>query len=242
MTRNVEETLRRLAPILPVDREGLAAARARVQLAQDAAETMTESHRSRSWVPGKRRWLLAAAVVAAAAVALVASTSTAPPAFASWTAVPARPSTADAAEAVHSCDDAVRPGGTPSPVLLERRGDLVMVLVADRGRMAVCLWSKGSRSRGSIAGSVEESGPAPAGRDVDISIELGTWSQGDGAWAAVSGRAGPDVAELVISRDDGGPVTATVQDGRFAAWWPGTGKATTMTAYGSDGSPLGVVG
>ena len=46
-----------------------------------------------------------------------------------------------------------------------------MVLVADRGRMAVCLWSKGSRSRGSIAGSVEESGPAPAGRDVDVSIE-----------------------------------------------------------------------
>ncbi len=44
------------------------------------------------------------------------------------------------------------------------------------------------------------------------------------------------VTTVVVTRDDGLEVTATVHDGRYAAWWPGPEQAATVTAYRADGT------
>jgi hypothetical protein len=48
-------------------------------------------------------------------------------------------------------------------------------------------------------------------------------ASGDAAgttWSSI-GRVGSDVASVVINTVEQGPVTATIHDGYFAAWWPG---------------------
>ncbi|HEU6439003.1 MAG TPA: hypothetical protein VFC12_01065 [Terriglobales bacterium] len=45
---------------------------------------------------------------------------------------------------------------------------------------------------------------------------------------------------VVILRDDGTMVEATVQDGFFAAWWPGNAQAIRVTAYDGGGTEVGL--
>lgn len=47
-------------------------------------------------------------------------------------------------------------------------------------------------------------------------------------------------ARVVILRDDGRTVEATVQDGFFAAWWPGKAQAIRVTAYDGEGAEVGL--
>ena len=117
------------------------------------------------------------------------------------------------------------------------------MLLVDGSRTSVCLWSEvtdGSES-GSVSGSVEEQGPPPSGSQMQVSTQIGTWSDGDGSWTAVHGRVGPDVTRLVVARDHGKPVTATVQDGRFTAWWPGSAVGVQLTGYGAGERPTGLL-
>jgi len=44
----------------------------------------------------------------------------------------------------------------------------------------------------------------------------------DGNFGVLQGVVGPDVAGVVINTPFNGPITATVADGRFVAWWPET--------------------
>lgn len=45
-------------------------------------------------------------------------------------------------------------------------------------------------------------------------------------------------ARVVILRDDGRTVEATVQDGFYAAWWPGDAQAVRVTAYDGEGTEV----
>jgi hypothetical protein len=51
--------------------------------------------------------------------------------------------------------------------------------------------------------------------------ESGGTSDNTGTTYSSVGRIGSDVASVVINTIQQGPVTATVHDGYFAAWWPG---------------------
>jgi hypothetical protein len=50
-------------------------------------------------------------------------------------------------------------------------------------------------------------------------------------WSSI-GRVGSDVASVVINTIEQGPVTATIHDGYFAAWWPGP-----IMAFPKKGEP-----
>ena len=108
-----------------------------------------------------------------------------------------------------------------------------MVLLVDQSWTAACVWSEVDQS--SVAGSIEELGPSPTGGDVSITTQLSTWSDVDGAWTAIHGRVGPDVAEVVVTRDSGEPVTATVDGGRFAA-----PRFQSPSPAGDDSTPASV--
>jgi hypothetical protein len=45
---------------------------------------------------------------------------------------------------------------------------------------------------------------------------------------------------VTILRDDGKTVEATVQDGFYAAWWPGNAQAIRVTAYDGEGAEVGL--
>lgn len=184
----------------------------------------------------RRWWALVPAVAAASAVVFAVSTSTATSALATWTAVPTKPSSQVAAAAASSCKESAP--AEAAPTIIEQRGTVAMVLLVDQSWTAACVWSDVDQS--SVAGSIEELGPSPTGGDVTITTQLSTWSDVDGAWTAIHGRVGPDVAEVVVTRDSGEPVTATVDGGRFAAWWPGNAAAASVAPYGVDGTALPV--
>ena len=143
--------------------------------------------------------------------------------------------------------------------LTERRGPWTFtILRGPEGQLGDCLFQQQPSflrwGNGSGGGSM--SGPAPAadptGSDVDQAIlgavggsrrTLGplTWGD-DSSMVYTYGRAGEDVASVVIHTEEHGAVTASVQNGIWAAWWP-SGSEPTMpfdhlraTVTATDGS------
>jgi hypothetical protein len=61
----------------------------------------------------------------------------------------------------------------------------------------------------------------------------------------LAGFAGTAVTEITVLRADGVVVTASMSDGLWAAWWPGTSKAVSVTVHTCDGhsktTPIGRV-
>ena len=53
--------------------------------------------------------------------------------------------------------------------------------------------------------------------------------------ALTHGNVGEDVAAVTITTPDGQLVEATVQDGRYAAWWPGTVFSSDVEGSGVEG-------
>ncbi len=103
---------------------------------------------------------------------------------------------------------------------------------------------------GSLGGADESAGPAPA-RDVARQDTYGVGSVGGHAFVYAEGRAGADVTRIAVTTPTGRHVTASLEDGRWAAWWPAgddrmdnpeiTG-APTYEVTRRDGSTTGVRG
>ncbi|GIG29791.1 hypothetical protein Cma02nite_23910 [Cellulomonas marina] len=238
---DVDRRVRALAPTGVVDPDGLERARARVRAEQDthagAVPTLAAARARRAGRPA-RRWALAAGGAAAAVVAAVLLTAPPDePAFATWTAIPAAPDPATAARATASCASSVPADVQPAPVLVEQRGAVVLSVLADGAWASACVWSDHETSEGSIAAYTRTMPAAPTADGVAVVSWVGTWSPEDGPWTAVYGLAGSDVAQVVVDREAGGPVRATVQDGWFAAWWPTDSPAATVTPFDERGVP-----
>jgi hypothetical protein len=161
-------------------------------------------------------------------------------AYASWTAAPSAVSADDLEAVIEACRDQL--GDRDIPVVLaERRGDYVAVLfhrdVPDTASSCVATNRPGSdRVDDVAAGTGGSSGPAwtpPAGR-----ITEGMISQhgGDRPAAFTEGAVGPGVVGVTIHA---GPqtVTATVANGRYAAWWPGQAFAPFEPQPSGEGGP-----
>lgn len=148
---------------------------------------------------------------------------------------------------------------TPDPqtlraLLTEKRGPWTFtVMVGPEGQLGDCLqnhsWVPFS-GRGSSGGSLSgiPATPAPQGADVDLAIgsalsggsTMGPFQRDHQSMAYMYGRAGEDVRSVVLHTPEQGDVTASVQNGVWAAWWPQDEarypEGTTATVVAADGT------
>jgi hypothetical protein len=176
--------------------------------------------------------LAGAAVVAG--VTVVSGPGDPDPAYASWTPEPTSLSAEEKEIAGGACIDRWWQEDLPSPrlVLAERRGEWVGVVYADAApAVTMCLMylpEGSSRPRNVHAGRSGGQGAIPVeGEFTDGAMSQITDPGLLGIGAAdrtVSfdvGDVGPDVEAVTITTADGEEVDATVENGRFVAWWPG---------------------
>jgi hypothetical protein len=174
---------------------------------------------------GRLVWVsVIVAVIAIGSVAL-RRTEDSGVAYASWTPAPSAVAPGDLDTVVGACRDQLHDGTIPV-ALAERRGAFVAVLFHRNNPdvSASCVaWNRpGSTQVDDVATAVGgSSGPAwtpAAGR-----ITQGMVSDygGDPPAAFTEGAVGRDVVGVTIHAGTR-TITATVENGRYAAWWPGT--------------------
>ena len=215
-----------------------AAARLEQILATDPTETPgSGAPASPRRSTARPRWLVLPAVTVAAvgALVIVPAVTRPDPAYASWTSVPTALTEAERTIAVTACLDSDGSLTSAEPLLAERRGEWVGVVIAGEtapGIPAVtdCLMhlpSGSDRADDVTWGSAGGQGAVPDGTeftDGSISQFSDNGLFGLGARPTVSfnvGDVGADVAAVTIVDADGQTVHATVDNGRFVAWWPG---------------------
>lgn len=234
-------------------------------------EVAGASHWSGSASPSKHRLvtLSVASVpltVIVVVAALVIGNLTAPSsAFAGWTATPTStdPAVAEVVEDAcrkllhHPADDPNfermydeeqrrKISAWPDPATLplvaqDQRGEVILAFFTDGHIYADCtIQQNGERGFGAIGVGELEGGPLRLLRVVGGMATEGS-SDGVPPLRSVIGEAAPDVARVIIERDEGEPVTATVHGGYFLAWWPSGADIVRITAYDEDGNTLGSI-
>jgi hypothetical protein len=152
---------------------------------------------------------------AAAAGAAILLGSSAAPAFAGWTASPTAPLHGQLAGAEQRCAT-----GAGTPVLSDTRGPYTASIYADG---STCVEGNGITISSGSGGGAESGVPAGA-----IQLNGAGESDSDGrALTMVDGPIGAGVTGVTITRSDGSSVQATVKNGWYLAWWPGTERAVT---------------
>ena len=190
--------------------------------------------------------VLALGVCAAVAMLLLPQSSARVPAIATWTATAETVAPADLAIAKEACQESIAEfdlaiAEHPTSLLSERRGDLVGVMLwgADPETLLTCLVElpEGTNRAVATTGGAEL-GVTAAGPAADGEVEGGNlWGlKLDGGNAIMTwGAVGPDV-KAVTMHIGKTAVEATVQDGRYAAWWP-----TSDLVMFSPASPANVI-
>jgi hypothetical protein len=174
-----------------------------------------------------RRGLAALGVSGAAAAggAAILLASSAAPAFAGWSARPTAPRPGQLTAAQQSCG-----AGAGTPILTDTRGPYTASVYANG---STCLEGNGVE--------IGDSGDA-AGTTSAIAagaVELNGFGESDSSGQAltmVDGPTGAGVTGVTITRSDGSSVQATVTDGWYLAWWPGTQRAVTAQVASSSGT------
>lgn len=217
---------------------------------------------------GRSRRLLAMSVagvpLAAIVVAvLVLANLTAPPAaFAGWTAMPTStdPAVAEIVEDAcrkflhHPADDPNfermyneeqrrKISAWPDPATLplvaqDQRGEVILAFFTDGRIYADCtIQQNGERGYGAIGlGEIEGERSGTLRVLGGMSAEVS--SDGVPPLRSVIGDMAPEVASVIIEREEGEPVTATVRSGYFLAWWPSDADIVRITAYDEEGNAL----
>ncbi len=161
---------------------------------------------------------------AAAAGAAILLGSSAAPAFAGWTASPTAPHPGQLAAAAQQCST-----GAGTPLLTDTRGPYTASIYADgstcvEGNGITISSSRSGDGKASVtAGTIELNGAG----EVDSS---------GNALTMVDGPIGAGVTGVTIARSDGSSVQATVENGWYLAWWPGTQRAVTAQVASASGN------
>ncbi len=197
-------------------REALAARAASIPPESSARLRAVDYHprerRLPSWPVLGTLGVSGAAVAAAAAILLGSSAA---PAFAGWSATPTAPLPGQLAAAEQRCTTG---GGTP--VLTDTRGPYTASIYADG---STCVEGDGITISSSSGGGGNPG--VPAGK---IALNGAGQSDSDGhALTMVDGPIGAGVTGVTITRSDGSSVQATVRNGWYLAWWPGSQRAAT---------------
>lgn len=211
----------------------------------------------------RRRWYSAAAAgIAAAAVAVAivfpgAESSTA----LAWTPMPRIATDVDADVARQTCaapgwtgarsfEDDARGDVAPAPVALgplaalDLRGNGGLAVFIDDVNVVMCMLTVVNGTP-QYAGMISNSSSGEVSETLMVDGGMTTGINSNTAVSMLVGQAGP--AALVEIRVAGlDAITATLVDGRFAAWWPeptlgsGTSLDTpiTIVSYAADGSEL----
>ena len=201
------------------------------------------------------------AVVAGAvvAVSLVGLGTDTPRAFAGWSATPSAHSGTHVRQVQEACRSRLPTSARirhaqetasgrhlPSPipsitagswraVVIDTRGPYTTILfVAAHGAAELSCFS--GRQPASLGGSfaTHPPGPVPAGHVSIVSSGSTTTPPAEGSqhFSQVVGRTGPGVTGVTLTLRDGTRVTASLANGWFLAWWPGSqrGIATHVTS------------
>jgi hypothetical protein len=171
---------------------------------------------------------LAAAAGTAGVAALVTLGSSAGPAFAGWQPAPTAPVPGQLADAAQACGQ-----GLGSPLLSDSRGPYTASIYGDSTNSDVCLSGNGV----SMSSSSASQAPVNVAAGQIEPDGGGTRDAAGNALTLVDGRTGPGVNAVRIERGDGSSVKATVTNGWYLAWWPGTVramKAEVTTASGTS--------
>jgi hypothetical protein len=170
---------------------------------------------------------LGGTAIAAAVVAVVTLGSSAAPAFAGWQPTPTTPAPRKLTQAAQPCGQDLG-----SPVLTDSRGPYTASIYADSTTSDVCLTGNGV-SMSSSSTSVAPASVAAGQIQIDGG---GTRDSAGDALTLVDGRTGAGVTAVTIKRSYGNSVQATVANGWYLAWWPGTVAATNAQVTTASGT------
>ena len=209
---------------------------------------------------------IAGAGAATAAVLVAFTGAGASNAFAGWTATPTVPTSGETANALAACTSRLASSGAPrsggpahgwQPVLTDTRGPFTAMILQSAGASATCLsgplftTTEANAASGGASEHVLSNGTASPGAPPAVSImglggsssgpiEHATQSRlstaGGQPYTFVQGQVADGVTSLTLVRSDGSNVQATIADGSFLAWWPGTAEATSAQMASSSGA------
>lgn len=150
-------------------------------------------------------------------------------AYASWTPLPAPLSTAASAAAVNACLTAHHQAGPASaePLIAERRGGWTYVLIPlTKNEEASCIMPTDALRPGQplrdgqwFGGSGDHPPLKPSPRHL-YQLVAGVGGTNEGLLSYTEGEVGRDVVGVTITTPRGVNVVASVDNGRYAAWWP----------------------
>lgn len=190
--------------------------------------------RSRARRSHWRRLAPPIALVGAAGVAVPAVLFGSGSAFASWTPTPERLVDAERAAAVKVCtnDLGISMNNSPAATIAERRGQWAYVYIVGAGVEASCLMhddaiGEDAAADGEVLSSREESAPDGPRQDPTQLTETGSTSAstdrklvGQDWLTWTYGVVGAEVQRVTVNTPLGFDVEASIDNGRFAAWWP----------------------
>jgi hypothetical protein len=239
-------------------REALAARAAELPRGPGARLRQLDYHpRTRTVRPPVAAGVLVAAGAAAATVALVGLGTNTQEAFAGWSPTPTPAQKGQLAAAETACQNhravaPIGPGtvsahalppkklpppttidpGSLKPALTDTRGPFTFVILAGDHGSESCI--NGPSFTLLSATATTGSMSVPAGKVVLSSTHMTT---GHGqAFSFAEGHTGPNVTGTTLTLDDGTKVNATVANGWFVAWWPGTHNVTSALVTTPSGT------
>lgn len=215
-----------MSELLEHDLRGALAERAARMTPQASARLRAVDYRPRVRRLPSRRLVggMGLSGIAAAAGAVILIASNAAPAFAGWTPAPTAPRPGQLSAPNRACRT-----GAGAPVLTDTRGPYTASVYADG---ATCLQGNGITIGSTSTGAATPSAPAGA-------IRLNGFGESDSdgnALTMVDGPVGVGVTGVTITRSDGTAVQATVANGWYLAWWPGTQRAVSAHVASTSGT------
>jgi hypothetical protein len=206
-------------------------------LVQEITATRRRRRQRRGFVLGGAG--LAASGVTAAIVVLAGPGT--PSAFAAWTASPTTPAPGQLAAAETAC--AARPVNPP-PGLPALPAELTLADI--RGPFALLLFGTNTSTQGALLcmtgpdgtqhSIAEGTQPTPPGAGRIVLDRLQAESANGQPYTVAEGSAGPGVSAATLALSDGSQVVATVGNGLFLAWWPGSAAVTSATVTTPSGT------
>lgn len=173
-------------------------------------------------------------------------------ALASWTARPTSAGRVQVVQAESLCSSSLDQTGASAPgqkqgppltggpwkaAVVDTRGDLTLVLYSDGPGSMACL----SDSSFVWLNALDTTGEAPVA-DNGASLDwVSTRGAAGDVYTIAAGRTGSEVTGVGLVRADGSEVTATVNAGRFLAWWPrdeGVKSLSVTTDTGTQSYPV----
>lgn len=183
---------------------------------------------------------------------LKAQPATSAYALADWTARPTSADRAQVTAAESHCAPSIGQVGAAQPAQGEKQGPTPTggpwspVLVDTRGNLTLTLYSgDGTATMACLASPtlvwlnpVDTSGEPPVTDNSASLAEVTTRGAASDVYTIAVGLSGSAVTAVGLQRVDGSEVTATVSNGRFLAWWPGSEGVKALAVTTSAGTQV----